>query len=64
MLSCEGNMNSIAPNDKIQWLERRHTELIDELDALNSRLESALISFAKSSEPESSPELFHGAAGH
>jgi len=40
-------MNEIAPSDKIQWLEQRHVELIEELDALNNRLEQALNSFAK-----------------
>lgn len=44
-------MNQFAPNEKIQQLEQRHVQLIDELDALNDRLEQALNSFAKSSEP-------------
>jgi len=40
-------MNQFAPNDKIQWLEQRHAELIDELDALDSRLEQVVNSLAK-----------------
>lgn len=40
-------MNEIASSEKIQWLEQRHVELIDELDTLNSRLEQTLNSFAK-----------------
>ncbi len=44
-------MNPFASNEKIQQLEQRHVQLIDELDALNDRLEQALNSFAKSSEP-------------
>ena len=40
-------MNLFAPNEKIQQLEQRHVQLIDELDALNDRLEQALNSFVK-----------------
>jgi hypothetical protein len=40
-------MNKIDPNEKIQWLEQRHAELIDELDALNSRLEQTVDSFVR-----------------
>ncbi len=35
-------MNEIAPHERIQRLEQRHEQLIDELDTLNNRLERAL----------------------
>ncbi len=40
-------MNELAPAEKIQQLEQRHVRLIEELDALNERLEQALSSFIK-----------------
>ncbi len=45
-------MSEIAPEKAIQRLEQRHEQLIDELDALNERLEQALNSFVK---PEGEP---------
>ena len=38
-------MNEFAPNEKILQLEQRHVQLIDELDALDCRLEQTLTSF-------------------
>ncbi len=35
-------MNDLATSEKIQQLDQRHTQLIDELDALNERLEQVL----------------------
>jgi len=43
-------MIEIACSDKIQWLEQRHVELLDELDSLNSRLEQTLTSFTKQND--------------
>jgi hypothetical protein len=45
-------MSELVPSEIIQRLEQRHEELICELDALNARLEQALNSFARPSEPE------------
>ena len=39
-----------ASCEKIQQLEKRHVQLIDELDLLNSRLEQTLRRFARSTE--------------
>ncbi len=41
-------MPDLANNDLIQQLEHRHTQLIDELDALNVRIEQTLSSFSPS----------------
>jgi len=38
-------MIEIASSEKIQLLEQRHIQLIDELDTLNGRLEQALSCF-------------------
>ena len=43
---------NLAASEKIQWLEQRHTELIEGLDALNSRLEQTLNSLLKSPEQQ------------
>ncbi len=40
-------MIEIVTSEKIQRLEQRHVQLIDELDALNGRLEQALSRFVK-----------------
>lgn len=52
-------MSEIVPGEVIQRLEQRHAELIDELDALNHRLEEALSSFQKA--PEHSQQQALGA---
>lgn len=44
-------IEGIASSEKILQLERRHTELISELDTLNNRLEQALTGFVKLLEP-------------
>lgn len=45
------HMSQIAPADKLQQLDQRHTLLIEELDALNLRLEQTLGSLSAASEP-------------
>jgi len=40
-------MSNMVSGEVIQQLEQRHVELIEELDALNNRLEEALNSFVK-----------------
>ncbi len=45
-------MNPIAPIEKIQQLEQRHVHLLDELDALNIRVEQALNSFVQKDKDE------------
>lgn len=46
-------MSEIAPDDKLQQLDSRHSQLLEELDALNVRLEETLSSFLKPAEPDS-----------
>ena len=46
-------MSDLTTNEKIQQLEQRHVKLLDELNALNQRLEETLSSFAKPTQPES-----------
>ncbi|MCH2114136.1 MAG: hypothetical protein MK171_04410 [Pirellulales bacterium] len=41
-------MNQLVPSEIIERLERRHEELIGELDVLNTRLEQTLNSFSQS----------------
>ena len=43
-------MSNIVTSEKIQRLDQRHTQLLDELDTLNDRLEQVLNSFAKSND--------------
>lgn len=43
-------MSDSTPNDKIDLLEQRHIQLIEELDVLNQRLEQTLSSFSKTSD--------------
>lgn len=40
-------MSEIAPDDKLQRLESRHNELLEQLDALNLRLEETLSGLVK-----------------
>ncbi len=44
--------SDLAASEKIQQLDQRHTQLIDELDTLNERLELVLNSFAKANADE------------
>ena len=39
-------MNETAHCDKLQQLEQKHLQLIEELEVLNARLEQALESFS------------------
>lgn len=43
-------MSEIAPDDKLQRLESRHSELLEQLDALNLRLEETLSGLVKPAE--------------
>ncbi len=45
-------MSLIAPQEKLLQLDQQHIQLIDELDALNQRLELALDCFSPQSESE------------
>ncbi len=44
--------SDLATSEKIQKLDQRHTQLIDELDTLNERLEQVLNSFVKANADE------------
>ena len=50
-------MNEIATGEKIEQLEQRHLQLLDELDALNGRLEQALSSFGKQDQQVKVPNV-------
>ncbi len=46
-------MSETVRGEMIEQLEHRHAELIDELDALNHRLEEALSTFQRAPEQPS-----------
>ncbi len=46
-------MSEISSEDRLQQLESRHVELLEELDALNSRLEQTLQKVVPSSAMQS-----------
>ena len=46
-------MTEVAPTDRLHQLEQKHLQLIEELDALNTRLEHALERFSKQRSDDS-----------